>query len=131
MKIFRVVLQVSDLAAAERFYSKLLGLKGRAVGGGRLYFDCGGVWLSLQDPGKKPKANSDDLYFAVAKLEGFHARAKKLRCLSKEDVHGESGGAMAKRPWGERSFYVEDPFGNPLCFVEAGTEFTGRASAQE
>jgi uncharacterized glyoxalase superfamily protein PhnB len=26
--------------------------------------------------------------------------------------------------WGERSFYLSDPFGNPLCFVEQGTEFT-------
>ena len=27
--------------------------------------------------------------------------------------------------WGERSFYVRDPFGNPLCFVDADTLFTG------
>jgi hypothetical protein len=29
------------------------------------------------------------------------------------------------RPWGERSFYVEDPWKNPLCFVEEGTVYTG------
>ena len=29
------------------------------------------------------------------------------------------------RPWGERSFYLRDPFGNPLCFVDAATLFTG------
>lgn len=28
-------------------------------------------------------------------------------------------------PWGERSFYVEDPWKNPLCFVEEGTVYTG------
>jgi catechol-2,3-dioxygenase len=126
MRIFRVVLQVSDLAAAERFYSKLLGSKGRPVGGGRLYYDCGGVWLSLQDPGKKPKANSDDLYLAVAKLESVHARAKKLKCLSKADVHGAPAGEIVERPWGERSFYVLDPDGNGLCFVDEKTLFTGR-----
>jgi len=30
------------------------------------------------------------------------------------------------RPWGERSFYAHDPFGNPLCFVDATTIFTGK-----
>jgi len=29
------------------------------------------------------------------------------------------------QPWGERSFYCTDPFGNKLCFVEEGTTFTG------
>jgi hypothetical protein len=28
-------------------------------------------------------------------------------------------------PWGERSFYAEDPWGNPLCFVEEGTFYRG------
>jgi hypothetical protein len=33
-------------------------------------------------------------------------------------------GEIARRPWGERSFYMRDPFGNPLCFVDEGTLFT-------
>ena len=125
LTIFRVVLQVSKLEAAQRFYGELLATPGRLVGGGRLYFDCGGVWLSLQEHGKAPVAGSDDLYFAVADLESFHARAHKLDCLSTADVHGKPGGEIAKRPWGERSFYAEDPDGNGLCFVDAQTLFTG------
>ena len=35
------------------------------------------------------------------------------------------GGGIVVRPWGERSFYVEDPWKNPLCFVEEGTVYTG------
>jgi catechol 2,3-dioxygenase-like lactoylglutathione lyase family enzyme len=126
MTIFRVVLQVSNLEAAQRFYSELFGAPGRLVGGGRLYFDCGGVWLSLQEHGEAPVASSDDLYFAVGDLEGLHARAQKLGCLSAADVHGKPGGAIAKRPWGERSFYAQDPDGNGLCFVDEKTLFTGR-----
>jgi len=42
------------------------------------------------------------------------------------DIHGESGGALVTRPWGELSFYANDPFGNGLCFVDASTVFTGR-----
>jgi hypothetical protein len=30
------------------------------------------------------------------------------------------------RPWGERSFYAEDPWKNPLCFVEEGTVYSDR-----
>ena len=55
-----------------------------------------------------------------------HARARGLKCLSKEDVHGEPAGEIVKRPWGERSFYARDPFQNRLCFVDAQTLFTGR-----
>jgi uncharacterized glyoxalase superfamily protein PhnB len=29
-------------------------------------------------------------------------------------------------PWGETMFYALDPFGNPISFVQAGTEFMGR-----
>jgi hypothetical protein len=32
-------------------------------------------------------------------------------------------GEIATRPWGQRSFYMRDPFGNPLCFVDETTIF--------
>ena len=127
-KLFRVVVQVSGLDQASAFYTKLLGIRGRSVGGGRAYFDCGPVILALLDPGKKPKAGEDDLYFAVPDLEKVQARARKLGCLSKIQVHGQSAADIVTRPWGERSFYVEDPFGNGLCFVDEKTLFTGRRS---
>ena len=128
-KVFRVVLQVSALDKAVAFYSKLLGSKGRRIHGARHYFDCGGVILALLDPAQgrvKAKPSPDHVYFSVRDLEKIHARARKLRCLSKEEVHGESGGALVTRPWGERSFYAQDPFGNQLCFVDQETLFTGR-----
>ena len=53
-------------------------------------------------------------------LETFHERATKLGGLS------EKMGAIEKRPWGEVSFYMKDPFGNPLCFVDETTLFTSR-----
>jgi len=48
-----------------------------------------------------------------------------LDCLAKGIVHGEPAGGIVVRPWGERSFYVLDPYGNGLCFVDASTVFTG------
>ena len=76
---------------------------------------------SIRQP--HPAANS--LYFTVENLEVAFNRAKTLGCLSHEDVHEAPGGGIIVRPWGERSFYVEDPWKNPLCFVEEGTVYTG------
>lgn len=126
-KLFRAMLQVGDLDKAVDFYSKLLGIKGRKLPGSRAYFDCGSVILALLDSGKrKPKPNADDVYFTIKHLDRIHARARELRCLSNEKVHGESAGEIVTRPWGERSFYVEDPWGNGLCFVDEKTVYTGK-----
>lgn len=73
----------------------------------------------------KPHPAAKALYFTVKNLDAVHERAKALDCLSKEVVHGEPGGAITVRPWGERSFYAEDRWNNPLCFVEEGTIYPG------
>ena len=128
-KLFRVILQVSDLTKAVEFYSKLLAVKGRTLRGSRAYFDCGPVILAILDPTPgdiEPKPAVEYIYFAVADLEAFHARASELGCLSKDQVHDDSAGEISVRPWGERSFYVDDPWGNGLCFVDENTVYTGR-----
>ena len=128
--LFRIILQVSDLDQAEEFYTKLLGDEGRRIPrASRHYIDCGPVILALVDvtsEGQTPKAIPDNIYFAVANLNEFYSRAKELDCLSNEDVHGESAGEIVVRPWGERSFYATDPWGNKLCFVDETTLFTGK-----
>jgi hypothetical protein len=118
-----MIVPVSGLETATAFYSRLLGTPGMGVGGGRHYFDCGPVILALLDNKKPP--NSDYIYFVVSDLEEIHARARELGCLSQESVHGASAAEMIVRPWGERSFYAFDPFGNGLCFVDEKTVFTG------
>lgn len=125
--LFRLNIEVGDLAKAAAFYGKLLGQNGSVQAGSRVYFTAGLVTLQVVDVSTigRPHPAAKALYFVVKDLEAVFARAKALRCLSKEDVHGVSGGAIAVRPWGERSFYVEDPWKNPLCFVEAGTIYGG------
>lgn len=126
-QLFRLNVEVGDLDSAILFYTKLLGVEGRKQAGSRCYFDCGPVTLqvldvsSIRQPHTAPKA----LYFTVSDLEAMHKRAGDLRCVSREDVHDAPGGGIVVRPWGERSFYVEDPWKNPLCFVEEGTVYTG------
>jgi catechol 2,3-dioxygenase-like lactoylglutathione lyase family enzyme len=128
-RLFRVTLQVSDLEKAAEFYSKLLGAKGTRIHGARHYFDCGPVILAVLDPsggGGKAKPIPDYVYFAVKDLEAVYARARELACLAAGDKHDQTAGEIVTRPWGERSFYAEDPFGNRLCFVDERTLFTGR-----
>lgn len=129
-KLFRIALQVGDLDQASAFYSRLLDDPGRRIPrGSRHYFDCGPVILALIDvtAGQlEPQPIPDYVYLAVSDLDQIYERAKAMNCLAKEDVHGADAGAIVKRPWGERSFYVDDPWGNGLCFVDEETLFTGR-----
>lgn len=127
--LYRVILQVSDLDQAAEFYAKLLADEGRRIPrASRHYIDCGPVILALVDPtagGEQAKPLPDYIYFAVGDLDQVHMRARELGCLSTEDVHGNSAAEIVIRPWGERSFYVKDPWGNGLCFVDDRTLFTG------
>ena len=124
---FRLNLEVGDLESAILFYSKLLGIEGRKQAGKRCYFNCGPVTLQVLDVSsvRQPHPAAKALYFTVNDLDAAFQRANAMQCLSRETVHDGPGGGIVVRPWGERSFYVEDPWNNPLCFVEEGTVYTG------
>ena len=130
-RLFRVILPVGDLEAVVPFYAALLGQPGFRVSPGRHYFKCGDVTLAIYSPRgdgdpREPRPNFDHVYFAVDDLEAVFQRAEKTGGLSVETGDGELAmGQIETRPWGERSFYMHDPFGNPLCFVDAATLFTG------
>ena len=134
-RLYRVILPVGDIERAASYYTELLGLEGMRVSPGRHYFDCGGVILALYDPladsdNRQARPNFDHVYFAVPDLHAVYRRAKRLGNLSDETGDGNLPmGKIARRPWGERSFYLRDPFGNPLCFVVSKTLFTGRGGA--
>jgi uncharacterized glyoxalase superfamily protein PhnB len=122
VRLIRVILPVSDINKAVSFYATVLATPGERVSAGRHYFDCGGTILACFDPkadGDKFEArpNPDHIYFAVPDLEACYARARGAECSSIGDIKDW--------PWGERSFYVKDPFGNPLCFADERTVFTG------
>ena len=126
-KLFRVTLEVADLERATQLYAALFGLDGQRYPGARHYFDCGGVIVAVLDVsrgGMPPTPGPKSLYFAVDDVDIVHARAKQLGVLAPYQVHGEPASAVITRPWGERSFYVVDPWGNDLCFCENGTLYT-------
>ncbi|TWT43681.1 Glyoxalase-like domain protein [Phycisphaerae bacterium RAS1] len=130
-RIFRIILPVTDITRAATFYAAVLDSPGSRVSGGRHYFACGGVVLACFDPradgdAHDPTPNPEWLYFAVEDLEATYAACIQAGAtLAAGDVHGDPAGQIARRPWGERSFYVHDPFGNRLCFVDQATLYTG------
>ncbi len=130
-RLYRVILPVGNIQQAAKYYAELLGIEGMRISPGRHYFDCRGVILALYDPKADgdttfPRPNFEHVYFAVQDLEAVYKRSEGLGGLSKEMGNGNLPmGKVEKRPWGERSFYMKDPFGNPLCFADEKTLFTG------
>jgi uncharacterized glyoxalase superfamily protein PhnB len=122
-RLFRVIVPVSRIEDAALFYSAVLGEPGRRISPGRHYFGCGGVILACFDPRADgdpwdAQPNPDHLYFAVDDLEDYFSRVSS-------QADGSIDRGIETQPWGERSFYCTDPFGNKLCFVEDPTKFTG------
>jgi predicted enzyme related to lactoylglutathione lyase len=120
-RLFRVILPVSEIEAAASFYADVLETPGERVSPGRHYFSCGGTILAcyeaLADGDPDPVGpNPQPIYFSVDDLEAAHERVRRRS--------GSGITPIESRPWGERSFYAEDPFGNPICFVDSKTLFT-------
>jgi len=126
-KIFRVTVEVGNIEEGAAFYAKLLDTAGKRHPGARHYFECGEVILAVLDVsqgGLAPTPGPKSLYFATDDIAQAHARAKQLGALARFQVHGQPASDVIMRPWGEKSFYVTDPWGNELCFVEEGTLYT-------
>lgn len=121
--IFRIFIPVTDFEKAVKFYQDLFGVEGHVIHRGRQYFNCGPVIFAVIENNGTPIG--DHVYFSVQSLETVFTRAKELKCLEQGELHGGPAGEIVVRPWGERSFYARDPFGNGLCFVDETTLFTG------
>lgn len=130
--LYRVILPVSDIDRAVGFYKAVLGSPGHRVSPGRHYFECEGTILACFDPkadgdGYQAKPNPEPLYFAVSDLPSVYEACKGSGAVFATASPPGVGplGQIAKRPWGEESFYATDPFGNPICFVARATMFRG------
>lgn len=124
-KLYRIILPVTNIDEAETFYSYILAQTGIRVSPGRHYFDIGGVILACYDP----KADGDIesewkfhenqyIYISIHDLEHVRQKMEKLEYKSLSQIE--------VMPWGEKLFYAKDPFGNPICFVDESTVFTGK-----
>ncbi|TDQ29981.1 VOC family protein [Tenacibaculum caenipelagi] len=126
MKLYRIILPVTDIEKAVSFYSDILGIEGVRVSPGRHYFNLQGTILACYDPvadGDEIKTQwvfheNQYIYIATPNLDKIFEKIRKSNCLYVDDK-------ISSMPWGERLFYVNDPFKNPICFVDETTIFTG------
>jgi predicted enzyme related to lactoylglutathione lyase len=133
MRVFRILMPAPDIEAAARFYSALFQSPGERVSPGRHYFKAGDVVFACYSPNVDGDHEAlpplqTETYLAVADLEGALERglAAGAQPSVQSQHHAGNLGRIETRPWGERSVYVSDPFGNPLCLVDERTLFTGR-----
>jgi len=75
-------------------------------------------WVPRRSERLELRPNIEHVYFSVDDIEATFERASRAGC-------SWLGAGIETHPWGERSFYARDPSGNPICFVQSGTEFTG------
>lgn len=126
-RLYRVILPVSDIELAAKFYRQVLEIEGERVSPGRHYFDCGGVILACYDPdadGDLPGAGwmqheNQYFYFSAPELEPIRERI--------EQAGGRNLTEIEDMPWGERIFYALDPMGGRISFVQEDTVFRGSA----
>ena len=119
-RLIRVLIRVPDIERAVAFYSQVLGSAGRRVSPGRHHFAAGAVEVACYDPVADGDlhdiAQSQSLWQLYVAVDDLEAVLERVR---------DSGGSVAQpistKPWGERSFYGGDPFGNRICFVDAAT----------
>ena len=132
MKVFRILLPVSDIEAAAAFYTSVLAQAGERISPGRHYFHCEGTVVACFDPmadgdGYAAVPHSEPVYFAVDDIESVFTRARDAGASFADAEVPDVGvpGRIETRPWGEISFYASDPFDNPLCFVSRESVFAG------
>lgn len=122
-KVFRLIIPVGCIDEAVAFYGAFLGQEGKRVWSNRHYFYCGDVVITCLEPGSengdfRPPTDPRIIYFAVDNLESMQGKLQEIGT-------GRLCSAIEMQPWGERSFYAEDPSGNRLCFVQESTIDTG------
>jgi predicted enzyme related to lactoylglutathione lyase len=120
VNLHRLLLPVRDIEAASTFYGEVFGEPGERVAVNRHYFDGGGVVVGLRDPMQDAAIVplSEIVYFSTDEpLEAVRDRWTGAGGALDQDIQTYD--------WGETSFYGRDPWGNQLCFIAAGTEFSG------
>ena len=123
LKLYRVIVPVSDIEKAQSFYSKLFEMKGERVSPGRHYFTLGGTIMACLDPVVEKDSdtvvpNPEHIYISTDKINDMFLKLQILNPIEMENQ-------IEMRPWGEKSFYFTDPFGNKVCIVDSKTIFTG------
>ena len=123
-RLIRVLIRVPDIETAAAFYDQVLGVSGRRISPGRHHVALGEVELACYDPAADgdlhDTAQSPSFWQLYVAVDDLEAVLERVRSTS-----GHIEQPISTKPWGERSFYAADPFGNRLCFVEATSQPPG------
>ncbi|WP_410563479.1 VOC family protein [Amycolatopsis sp. cmx-4-61] len=122
-RVFRLIQPVDDIEVAVAFYAAVFADPGERIAVNRHYFTCGGVVLACVEAPpehREPRPRKDPriVYLAVDDVEETFRRVQAAGPRWLDD-------AIETQFWGERSFYADDPSGNPLCFVQEDTRYLG------
>ena len=90
LRLYQVVLPVSDIDQAEKFYSHLLGTPGRRISPGQHQSECGGVILICNDlsgegDSSQTSSSPNRLIFVVEDIEAVFERAQSGGCASVDE----------------------------------------------
>lgn len=125
--ILETVLYAADLAAAEDFYSRVLGFTLHSkVAGRHLFFRCGAQMLLLFNPAetvKGPPAGAFPVPPHGVRGEGHVCFRAGAGDIDRWRAHLEAAGIGIESDFvwpasGGRSIYFRDPSGNSLEFAE-------------
>ena len=128
-KLYRVTLPVTNIDEATRFYRALLSHDGERMSAGWHYFDCDGVLLACYDA----RAEDDPAPPAPHTAPVFLSTDELLAQLRQRALaHGGRliGEEISTLPTGEEGLTLQDPFGNALCLVKAGSVQRSRSGAR-
>jgi hypothetical protein len=121
--LFRVIVGVTHIDVAQVYYSMLFGQPGKRVSPGRHYFDLGSVIFACYEAEAEGDdtphvSNPEPIYLSIPNIESFFTECMDAGLIANTVT-------LNRQPSGEYSFYMQDPFGNPLCFVDETTLFRG------
>lgn len=118
MRLKNVLIVVSDMDRAIRFYKEIFGLQvildqdGNVIMSEGLVLQDAKIWQQFLDKELIPKNNMSELYFEEPDMEGF---VKKLK---ESDFEIEFVNRLMTHSWGQKVVRFYDPDGN---LIEVGT----------
>ena len=88
-RIGQIQIRAGDVERAADFYENVLGLKLLfKAPPGLAFFDCGGVRLMLDRPGKPEFDHASSiLYFSVPDIQAAHVRLKEKNVVFEDEPH--------------------------------------------
>ena len=118
MKLKNVLIAVTDMERAIRFYEEIFGLKvvldqdGNVIMTEGLVLQDAKIWQKFLGKELTPKNNMTELYFEEPDIEGF------VKKLEESDFEIEYVNELMTHSWGQTVVRFYDPDGN---IIEVGT----------